>query len=45
MDNHPYLGILIIFAFTLIDFFVSLAKAAFKDVSEPYLEKLADEDE
>ena len=45
MDNHPYLGILIILAFTLIDFFVSLAKAAFKDVSEPYLEKLADEDE
>ncbi len=45
MDNHPYLGLLIIFAFTLIDFFVSLAKAAFKEVSEPYLEKLADDED
>ena len=45
MDGHPYIGIIIIFAFTVIVFFVSLAKAAFKDISEPYLEKLADDDE
>ena len=45
MENHPYLGVLIIVAFTIIDFFVSLAKAAFKDISEPLLEKIADEDE
>jgi len=45
MENHPYIGILIIIAFTLIDYFVSLAKAAFKDISEPLLEKLADDDE
>ncbi|MBO4414703.1 MAG: HlyC/CorC family transporter [Lachnospiraceae bacterium] len=45
MESHPYIGIIIIIAFTLIDFFVSLAKAAFKDISETYLEKLADDDE
>ena len=45
MENHPYIGILIIIAFTLIDYFVSLAKAAFKDISEPLLEKLADDDD
>ena len=45
MDGHPYIGLIIIFAFTFIDYFVSLAKAAFKDISESYLEKLADDDE
>ncbi|MCR5322445.1 MAG: hemolysin family protein [Lachnospiraceae bacterium] len=45
MDGHPYIGIIIIFAFTLTDFFVSIAKAAFKNISEKHLEDLADDDE
>ena len=45
MENHPYWGIFIILAFILIDYFVSLAKAAFKEISESYLEKLADNED
>ncbi|MCR5684413.1 MAG: hemolysin family protein [Lachnospiraceae bacterium] len=45
MENHPYWGIIIILAFLIIDYFVSLAKAAFKDISTGYLEKLADNED
>jgi len=45
MENHPYWGIFIILAFLIIDYFISLAKAAFKDISESYLEKLAESED
>lgn len=45
MDGHPWLGLIIIAAVTLTDFFLELAKAAFENVSSKTLEKLADDEE
>ena len=45
MDGHPWLGIIIIAALTIIAYFLELAKAAFENLSYNTLEKTADDDE
>ena len=45
MDGHPWLGIIIIAALTIIAYFLELAKAAFENLSYNTLEKMADDDE
>ncbi len=45
MDGHPWLGIIIIAALTIIVYFLELAKAAFENISYNTLEKMADDDE
>lgn len=45
MDQHPWLGVIIIFALTVIAYFLELAKAAFENVNDATLEKLADDEE
>ena len=45
MDGHPWLGITIIAALTIIAYFLELAKASFENLSYNTLEKTADDDE
>ena len=45
MDVHPWLGIIIIAALTIIAYFLELAKASFENLSYNTLEKMADDDE
>lgn len=45
MEQHPWLGVMIIVALTIIAYLLELAKAAFENVNDATLEKLADDTE
>lgn len=45
MDQHPWFGVIIVIALTVIAYLLELAKAAFENVNDATLEKLTDDEE
>ncbi len=45
MDGHPWVGMIIIAALTILDYFLELSKAAYENMSNTTLEKLADDED